>query len=322
MYRLRRIQLCSSAVLVLVLLFAATVAAHAQLLPVTHKNSTYFLLYDAEKKQLDCISENTDCSWRIVVSRTVPSFNDIAAIATAAGPVIVYTEENGNTYFALPHFRTGSLTVENSGEPLKGLVGQGRLLNCMFHPEEYGAKMICQLAEPGNAEAMREYKWDINMWGTHKNIDTSNELPWPPGATPNSQRVVNNDLKIKFDVPRGFRLALLDENSLAMYGPTDNLFMTIFSTTGAAPIEELGEAYMAELGVTVTYKSMEQLDNGNPALLLMGDGTIEGVPSLHAGIIFSNNDRTWVLSYTGRVDLGNAYVNSLLILLNSIEPLQ
>lgn len=294
----------------------------AQQLPVSYQNSTYVVSYNPETRHLECTSNNTNCVWRTQISTSVPSFAHVAAVATAAGPVIVYTEDNGQTLFALPHFRTGSLSVENSGESLRGTIGNGWLLNCVFQPEQYGAKLVCQLLESGANPRMREYKWDINMWGTHRCVGTSDLQPWTGGATPGSARIVNTDLKLQLDVPQGFRYAPMDASTIAMYGPTDGVFMTVFSDAGSTPIEELGEAYMAELGVNVQHRSMETLDNGKPALLLMGTGTINGVPSLHVMLAYSDAARTWVLSYTGRADVGDAYVPAFMQALNSFQPLQ
>ncbi len=308
------------AVLVVAML-GVTVAAQAQTLPVTYKNSTYMISYDPDTKILECSSNNTNCVWRTEISRRVPSFSNIAAIATAAGPVIVYCEDNYNTYFALPHFRTGSLTVENSGESLRGTIGRGWLLSCLFQVEEYGAKAICQLLEPQSNFKMREYKLDINMWGTHKTIETSDLQEWTTGTATESGRVVNTALKFQIDVPKGFRHTQIDETSFAMYGPTNDVFMSVFSDAGATPIEELGDAYMAEMGVDVQHRSMETLDNGEPALLLMGNGTVAGVPSLHVAVVYSDAAHTWVLSYTGRADVGNTYVGAFMEALNSFQPL-
>jgi hypothetical protein len=295
--------------------------AHAQTLPVTYKNSTYVLEYDPETKILICSSNNTNCVWRTEISRRVMSFNNVAAVATPAGPVIIYSEDNCNTSFALPHFRTGSLTVENSGESLTGPIGSGWLLSCVFQVEQYGAKVVCQVQVPQNYYKMREYKLDINMWGNHQELDRSALQEYPKGNVPESVRVTDTAMKFQADCPKGFRHTKVDETSYAMYGPTNDVFMTIFTDAVASPVEELGEAYMAELGVNVVHRSMETLDNGEPAYLLMGNGTVNGVPSLHVGVVYSNNERTWVLSYTGRADVGDAYVGSFMEMLNSFEPL-
>jgi len=305
----------------IVALVCICIAAQAQTLPVTYKNSTYVISYDPATKILECSSNNVECVWRTEISRRVPSFMNIAAVATPAGPVIVYCEDNHQTHFAIPHFRTGSLTVENSGESLRGTIGNGWLLSCLFQVEQYGAKAVIQLLEPGVTFKMREYKMDINMWGTHQTIARSELQDWTGGTASESGRVVNNALKFQVDVPKGFRHTQIDETSFAMYGPTNDLFMSIFSDAGATPIEELGDAYMAELGVNVQYRSMESLDNGEPALLLMGNGTVNGIPSLHVAVVYSNSAHTWVLSYTGRADVGNTYVDSFMEMLNSFQPL-
>ncbi len=220
-------------------LIAATLclaaAASAQQLPVTWKNSTYVISYDPATKYLDCASNNTDCVWRTPISTRVASFSSVAAVATPAGPVIVYSEDGAQTYFALPHFRTGALTVENSGEPLRGPIGRGLLLSCIFQQEQYGAKLICRLLEPGAPARMREHKWDVNMWGTHQEPGTSELQEWTTGAAPQSGRLVNADLRLQLDVPQGFRYTPMDETSGALYGPTDGVFMTVFSGDGATP---------------------------------------------------------------------------------------
>ncbi|MFO8081057.1 MAG: hypothetical protein R6V07_12215 [Armatimonadota bacterium] len=194
-------------------------------------------------------------------------------------------------------------------------------VNALFQVEDYGAKAVVQLLEPQSGFRMREYKLDINMWGTHQVLETSDLQDWTTGTAPESDRVVNPALKFQLDVPKGFRGTQVDEVSYAMYGPTDNVFMSIFSDAGGSPIEELGEAYMAELGVEVVHRSMETLDNGEPAYLLMGNGTIEAVPSLHVGLVYSNGTHTWVISYTGRADAADAYLEAFMTMLNSFQPL-
>ena len=82
-------------------------------------------------------------------------------------------QDDAQTYFALPHFRTGALKVEDSGEPLRGPIGRGLLLSCLFQAEQYGARLICQLLEPAATFRMREHRWDINMWGTHQSLGRS-----------------------------------------------------------------------------------------------------------------------------------------------------
>lgn len=310
-------------VVAMVGIFALSTAftAAAQTLPVTYGNSTYVLEYDPGTKILEVSSNNTECVWRTEISREVASFMNIAAIATPAGPVIVYCEDDYQTHFALPNFRTGALPVENSGESLRGAIGRGWLLNCVFQQEQYGAKAVVQLLEPQSDFKMREYVLDINMWGTHQNTPSPDLQDWTSGTTAESGVVTNPALKFRIDVPKGFRHTQVDEISFAMYGPTNDVFMTIFSDEGGSPIEELGDAYMAEMGVNVVHRSMETLDNGEPALLLMGNGTINGVPSMHIGVVYSNGAHTWVLSYTGRADLEGAYVQSFMDMLNSFQPL-
>lgn len=307
--------------LVAVIVPGVATVAQAQTLPVTYKNSTYVLEYDAATKILVVSSNNTNCVWRTEISRRVMSFMNIAAAATPAGPVIVYCEDNYTTKFAIPHFRTGHLTVENSGEPLEGVIGRGWLMNCVFQVEQYGAKVVCQLQEPQSDFKIREYRMDINMWGTHQCVEQSDLQDYTGGQAAESVRVANAALKFQVDVPKGFRHTQVDDVSFAMYGPTNDVFMTIYSEGVASPIEELGEAYMSEMGVNVTHRSMESLDNGEPAYLLMGDGTINGVQSLHVGVVYSNNERTWVIAYTGRADVGDGYVNSFMEMLGSFEPL-
>ncbi len=309
------------AALVVVVMLTGAIAAQAQTLPVTYKNSTYMIEYDPSTKILVASSNNTNCVWRTEISRQVPSFMNIAAVATPAGPVIVYSEDNVTTRFALPHFRTGSLNAERSGESLRGVIGQGWLLNCVFQQGQYGAKAVCQLLEPNSGFKMREYRWDINFWGTHTCEASSDLRPWTSGTAPESGRVSNPELKFTADIPKGFRGTQVDEVSYGMYGPTNDVFMTVFSDAGASPIEELGEAYMQQMGVNVVHRSMEKLDNGEPAYLLMGNGTVEGVPSLHVGVVYSNNAHTWVISYTGRADVADAYVGSFMEMLNSFEPM-
>lgn len=301
-------------------LFVASIAAaaHAQTLPITHKSYTYFVNYDPGSRELACVANAPDRTWNTAVSNQVGDFRDFAAVATAAGPVIVYSEGN-QTLFALVHFRAGSLSVERSGESLRGTIGAGWLLNCLMQKEEYGAKAVIQTVV---GSTIHEYKWDINMWGTHKLIDhNANAGTYTPGAAPKSQAYSNAALEFTTDVPHGFRHTLNDANTLAMYGPSDGVYMTLFSDAGATPIAELGDAYMQELGVTVTHRSNETLPDGRTALLLMGNGTINEAPSLHVALLVSSATRTYVFSYTGREDIGNAYMPAFEEILNSFHPM-
>lgn len=311
---------CSIAVcraLSVVFMVALVASTYAQSLPVTYKNSTYTLNYDTQSKRLECVSGNTNCTWRTTVSQNVGSFRDFAAIATAAGPVIVYSEGN-QTLFVLLHFRTGSTTVERSGESLRGNIGAGWMLNCLMQPGQYGAKVICQTVV---GTSIKEYKWDINMGGQHKLIGSSTAGTYTAGSAPRSQKYTNAGLKFSSDIPRGFRAAPQGTSAIGIYGPTDACFITVFSDAGATPIAELAPAYMTELGVTVTHKSEERLDNGQPALLMMGTGTVNGQKSLHAALFFSGGDRTYVLSYTAREDTGTAYLVAFEEVMTSFKPL-
>jgi len=300
------------------LIASVALSAHAQPLPITHNSYTYTLNFEPENRRLNCSVNAPDRNWKANVSNQVGAFRDFAAIATAAGPVVVYSEGN-QTLFVLMHFRAGSTTVERSGESLRGSIGAGWLLNCMMQKEEYGAKVVCQTVV---GSTIHEYKWDINMWGTHELIEhNTNAGTYAAGSAPKSLTYTNNDLKFSTDVPKGFRHALNDENTLAMYGPTDGVFMTLFSDAGATPIAELGEAYMQELGVTVTHRSNEALPDGRPTLLMMGNGTINEEPSLHVALIFSSETRTYIFSYTGRADIGDAYLPAFEEIMNSFRPM-
>lgn len=316
--RFRPVHAASILTLTVICAMSLISTAQAQTLPVQHKNSIYTLTYLPDQRRLDCSSNNTECVWQTTVATNLRSFRDFAAIATAAGPVIVYSTAN-HTYFKLLHFRDGSSSVPQSGEPLSGSIGEGWLLNCIMQPAPYGAKAICQTVDAQNR--IREYRWDINMYGTHKLLGANTDAGvYTAGSTARSQRYVNTKLGFSADVPQGFRVAPMDDSSVALYGPTNGLFMTVFAAPGENPIAELGEAYMAEMGVTVTHRSEEHLDNGQPALLMMGNGTVEGMPSLHAALFLSAADRTYVLSYTSRSDVGTGYVEAFMELLNSFTP--
>ncbi len=297
---------------------AVTVCAGAQVLPVSHGNSTYMLEYDAGSRTLQCSSNNINCVWRTTVSNQIDSFRDFAAVGTAAGPVVVYSEGN-QTRFVLLHFRTGSTNVENSGESLRGVIGPGWMLNCVMQSAQYGAKAVCQTVV---GSTIHEYRWDINMWGTHQKLaGDTNAGTYSAGTAVQSQAYSDPARRFTMDIPRGFRFAPQDDSSVALYGPTNDVFLTVFSDAGATPIAELGDAYMAELGVEVTHRSNEALANGQPALLLMGNGTVNGIPSLHVGLFFSTDQRTYVLSYTGRSDVADTYVPAFMEAIDSFGPM-
>ena len=299
----------------LIAAFSLSLAASAQTLPVTYKNSVYTLTYDAETKRLTCASDNTDCVWRVEVSQRVDDFRSFAAVATAAGPVIVYSEGN-QTFFALLHFRSGSTTVEGGGESLRGSIGAGWMLNCVMQAEQYGAKVVCQTVQ---GTTIREYKWDINMGGQHKLIEESEAGAYTAGSAPKSQKLSIGNLKVSLDLPRGFRSTPHNENAVALYGPTDSVFMTVFSDAGALPLAEFGEAYMNELEVTVTQRSDEHLDDGTPALLLMGTGKIDEVDSLHVVVFFNSATRTYAISLSARADVGTGYVPAFQEVMQSLK---
>ena len=61
--------------------------------------------------------------------------------------MIVYSDETGQTHFALPHFRTGSLTVGTAGAAALVSAAAAQLL----FQVEHGAKLVCQFLEPNAA---------------------------------------------------------------------------------------------------------------------------------------------------------------------------
>jgi len=140
------------------------------------------------------------------------------------------------------------------------------------------------------------------------------------GLAPKSQKLSVENVKLELDLPHAFRAAPAAESSMALYGPTDSVFMTPFSGAGTLPLQEFGDAYMDELGINVTQRSNEQLADGTPALLLLGTGKIEGVDSLHVAVFFNGAGRTYALSYSARADVGTGYVPALQEVLQSAKP--
>lgn len=283
-----------------------------------HKNSAYTVRYEPGQKRLTVMSKNLNAIWTREVSRRVPSLRAFAGVATAAGPVLVY-DDGTNTYFSLIHWKNGGSKVDRSGEPLDGNVGPGVLLNCMFQAEAYGAKLIARTLSAGNVV---EHKWDVNMGGNHSMKARQTIGKFTAGKAPLSTKLVSAPLQFGVDVPRGFREVSVDTDSMALYGPVPDLFVTLVSKAEAHSAKELGDAYMKELNLKVQTVSDQTLDDGTPALLYIGDGAINGVPSKHAAIVFASKSkkRVYIVSLTTATSYGASYTFALEEVLRSLKP--
>ncbi|MBW7927436.1 MAG: hypothetical protein H3C58_04950, partial [Fimbriimonadaceae bacterium] len=271
-------------------ILAAALGVAAQTVVIRHKNSAYTVTYEAAQKRLSVSSDNLNAVWRREVSRRVPTFRSFSAAATAAGPIVIY-DDGTNTMFSLIHWKNGGNKVERSGESLDGVIGPGVLLNCMYQVEDYGAKAIVQTVSAGK---ILEHKWDINMWGTHSMKSRTTIGTLNKGKANLSSRTTNTNLRFATDVPRGFREMPVDEHSIALIGSLPDLYITIYSETADHQPKELADAYIKELGLNVFHASNEKLDDGTPALLRVGEGTINDTPTRHAAVVFAAKSRVYI----------------------------
>lgn len=298
-------------------MLAVGVAAHTQTLVIRHKNSSYNVTYEAAQKRLSVSSNNVNAVWRREVSRSVPTFRSLSAVATAAGPIVIY-DDGTNTRFSLIHWKNGGNKVERSGESLDGVIGPGVLLNCMYQVEDYGAKAIVQTVSGGKT---LEHKWDINMWGTHSMKSRTTIGTLNKGKANLSSLTTNTNLRFATDIPRGFREMPVDERSVALVGSLPDLYLTIYSETADHQPKELAEAYFKELGLNVFHASDEKLDDGTPALLRVGEGTINGTPTRHAAVVFAAKSRVYIVGLSTATAYGNQFAFALEEVLRSIRAL-
>jgi len=169
-----------------VLIFGAAVATvNADTIDVvlTYKNSQYQVSYDMATKRLFCSSENAGAVWQSVVGDNVPSPTELAAAATPGGPIFLYTQIIAGqpvVNFCMLHFRTGAPQVPISGESLRGVIGRGRLQSATFDVRDYGA-YVTIVAVDGDTQYT--YTWDINMFGTSKQVADPVVAPAPGGTT-------------------------------------------------------------------------------------------------------------------------------------------
>ncbi|MCW5940798.1 MAG: hypothetical protein KIS66_01110 [Fimbriimonadaceae bacterium] len=301
-----------------ILVLAPSLAPAATEFVLRHKNSEYTVQYEPSQRRLAVFSNNANAVWNRDVSRKVPSLRAVAGVATAAGPVLVY-DDGVNTYFSLVHWKNGGNKVDQSGEPLDGNIGPGVLLNCMFQPGPYGAKVIARTLSGGN---VIEHKWDINLAGNHAMKSRQTVGKHLAGKASLSTKLVSAPLRFSVDVPRGFREVPVDQDSIALYGPVPDLFVTLVSQAADHSAKELGDAYMKELGLKVQSLSNETLDDGTPALLYIGQGAVNGVPSKHAALVFAsqNKKRVYVVSLTTATAYEGTFMFALEEVLRSLKP--
>ena len=153
---------------------------------LTYKNSAYKAAYNNATKRLACSSENPGAVWQATVADNVPAIDQVAARATAGGPIFLYSQQVGGqafVQFSMLHFRTGQTRVPLSGESLKGTIGRGSLQSATFGVGPYGAE-VTVIAIDGNTRYT--YRWDINIHGTSKQLadPVAVQLPGGTGTTP------------------------------------------------------------------------------------------------------------------------------------------
>lgn len=283
---------------------------------IRSRNSVYLLDYSSSGRTLTVSSRNVNASWNRRLEG-IASLRSFAAAATPAGPIIIYQTSTG-IRFSLMHWRNGGNSVDQSKESLDGVIGAGRMQNCMFMPAQYGAKVVVQAVESGN---LIQYRWDINHWGTHKLVGKDNLGKFRPGRAPNSSSSVNQALGFSVDVPHGFREIEGDDKSVSIHGPVPDLFLTIYSEKVSHSIKELGDGYMKEMKLKVQQVTNQTLDDGTPALLYVGDGTINGVPSKSAALVFAAKGRTYVVTFNNPTEYKAHFTYALDEVLKSMKPL-
>lgn len=283
---------------------------------VSSGKSSYQLDYSSASRSLTVQSRNLNASWNRRLEG-IASLRNFAAAATPAGPIVVYQTSTG-IKFSLMHWRNGGNTVDRSKESLDGVIGAGRMQSCLFMPAQYGAKVVVEAVESGN---LIQYRWDINHWGTHKLVGKDSLGKFQQGRAPNSRLTVNQKLGFSLDVPHGFREIEGDDKTISIHGPVPDLFLTVYSEQVTHDIKELGDGYMKEMKLKVQQVTSQTLDDGTPALLYIGDGTINGVPSKSAALVFAAKGRTYVVTFHTPVAYKAHFMFALEEVLRSMKPL-
>lgn len=283
---------------------------------ISSGKSSYELDYSATSKSLTVRSRNLNASWNRRLE-SIASLRSFAAAATPAGPIVVYQTSTG-IRFSLMHWRNGGNSVDRSKESLDGVIGAGRMQSCLFMPAQYGAKVVVEAVESGN---LIQYRWDINHWGTHKLVGKDSLGKFQPGRAPNSRTSVNQKLGFSLDIPHGFREIEGDDKSISIHGPVPDLFLTVYSEQVVHDIKELGDGYTKEMKLKVQQVTNQTLDDGTPALLYIGDGTINGVPSKSAALVFAAKGRTYVVTFHTPIAYKAHFMYALEEVLRSMRPL-
>lgn len=283
---------------------------------ITSGKSSYQLDYSSSSRTLTVQSRSLNASWNRRLEG-IASLRSFAAAATPAGPIIVYQSSAG-IKFSLMHWRNGGNTVDQSKESLDGVIGGGRMQSCLFMPAQYGAKVVVEAVEGGN---LIQYRWDINHWGTHKLAGKDSLGKFQQGRAPNSRLTVNQKLGFSLDVPHGFREIEGDDKSISIHGPVPDLFLTVYSEQVSHNIKELGDGYVKEMKLKVQQVTNQTLDDGTPALLYIGDGTINGVPSKSAALVFAAKGRTYIVTFHTPVAYKAHFMYALEEVLRSMKPL-
>lgn len=293
-----------------------------------HENSWYYAEHDPATKRLVCSSENTGCVWRTRVAEGIDSRDSFDFCATPAGPVFVYNQRDG-VYFALLHFRDGADHVPNSGESLRGRIGAGQLVpgSVVFLPGQYGAQVKLSAVDRGTTYV---YHWDINQWGTHKQLADPAQLADKPddgGESVGSGRHDFAGLNLSLEVPQGFSAKWISTaRVLEMTRPDDPVLMFAHSLPGEHSRDKLLRTAVESISLRRSIGNVKEANKTD----VEGPGNYPGTGAIYEatggggqwGIMamaFTSENHTYVLAYAAPADSFGEYAVPFSNLMGSVK---
>lgn len=277
----------------------------------------YVVLYDSASKRLSCVSETKQRQWTVNVSQSVPSQSDWSGVATAAGPVLVYTSGNQVSY-ALMRFQNGSTSSDKDGKSLRGPVAPGRLVMASWKPAEYGAK-VTVVSLNGSTEYTTEM--DINMWGTGKQLSRKSRT-----IQPKREQVPGSGLSL--EIPPGFSTKWDAESKCMALVPTTSIpaGMLVVAAAGGVDLQEFASIFMRDIGPALGSSDMKQLGSQNvtvggsmSGLLRIASGTRNGKQATFAFVFFTSPENTFVMVYLAPSQNYDQYANLFYRLISSAK---
>lgn len=276
----------------------------------------YFAEYDAAAKTLDVVSATPGREWRVNVAHGLASPADWGALATAAGPVVVYTSGPSVSY-VLMRFQTGSTNAENSGEPLRGTIAPGQLLSVNWREGQYGAQATV-VSLSGTTEYTTVY--DINMWATSKLLSqTTRTVQAVREALPGGG--------LSFEVPVGFT-ARWDAGSKCMGIVSDTkrpVGLLLHAAEPGVELSSFADEFMKLIGPALGSPDLKQVLSDRvsvgsmPGLLRLGRGTMKGQSATFAFVFAAGPQATYVLVYGAPTVYYDQYAGLFYRLLASVR---